>query len=172
MSKIDEVLYLYPICDRSPLLNNHCSLSTVCEFHMHVHNLIKKIICIQKDPRLLSGEISDIGQHIATMVKTMCVAPHLIMKGADIKSVQYFICIYMCFSQYTYCSRSPSCNLHRDPSTWPESNRGLFSQKDEKLHTAGLDDTAILLIEIKLTKILLKKKSSILQYHKPRFSPR
>ena len=100
------------------------------------------------------------------MVKTMCVAPHLIMKGADIKSVQYFICIYMCFSQYTYCSRSPSCNLHR-----PESNRGLFSQKDEKLHTAGLDDTAILLIEIKLTEILRKKKSSILQYHKPRFSP-
>ena len=101
----------------------------------------------------------------------MCVAPHLIMKGADIKSVQYFICIYMCFSQYTYCSRSPSCNLHRDLSTWPESNRGLFSQKDEKLHTAGLDDTAILLIEIKLTEILRKKKSSILQYHKPRFSP-
>ena len=53
-----------------------------------------------------------------------------------------------------------------------ESNQGLFSQKDENLHTAGLDDTAILLIEIKLTEIPLKKtKSSILQYRKPQFSP-
>ena len=53
-----------------------------------------------------------------------------------------------------------------------ESNQGLFSQKDEKLHTAGLDDTAILLIEIKLTEIPLKKtKSSKLQYRKPQFSP-
>ena len=103
------------------------------------------------------------------MVKTMCVAPHLIMKGADIKSVQYFICIYMCFSQYTYCSRSPSCNLHRDPSTWPESNRGLFSQKDEKLHTAGLDDTPILLIEIKLTEILRKKKAQYCNTINPDF---
>ena len=72
MSKIDEVLYLYPICDRSPLLNNHCSLSIVFEFHMHVHNLIKKIICIQKDPRLLSGEISNIGQHSKNGEDNVC----------------------------------------------------------------------------------------------------
>ena len=72
MSKIDEVLYLYPIFDRSPLLNNHCSVSIVFEFHMHVHNLIKKIICIQKDPRLLSGEISDIGQHSKNGEDNVC----------------------------------------------------------------------------------------------------
>ena len=72
MSKIDEVLYLYPICDRSPLLNNHCSVSIVFEFHMHVHNLIKKIICIQKDPRLLSGEISNIGQHCKNGGDNVC----------------------------------------------------------------------------------------------------
>ena len=72
MSKIDEVLYLYPICDWSPLLNNYCSLSTVCEFHMHLDNLIKKIICIQKDPRLLSGEISNIGQHSKNGEDNVC----------------------------------------------------------------------------------------------------
>lgn len=95
------------------------------------------------------------------MVKTMSVAPHLIMKGAEIKSMQWFICIYMCvsFLQYTYCSPSPSCNL-------PDSNQGSFSQKDEKLHTAGLDHTAIPLIEVKLTKMLLKKNS---QYCNTRF---
>ena len=37
------------------------------------------------------------------------------------------------------------------------------SQKDEKLNTAGLDDTAILHIKIKITEISLEK-SSIL-YH-------
>ena len=74
MSKINEVLYLYPICDWSPLLNNHCSVSIVFEFHMHVHNLIKKIICIQKDPRLLSGEISNnfIGQHSKSGEDKVC----------------------------------------------------------------------------------------------------
>ena len=55
--------YLYPIYDRSPLLNNHCSRSIVCEFHMHVHNFIKKIIWIQKDPWLLSKEISEISRY-------------------------------------------------------------------------------------------------------------
>ena len=42
--------YLCPIYDRSSLLNNHCSLSIVFEFHIHVHNFIKKMICIRKDP--------------------------------------------------------------------------------------------------------------------------
>ena len=32
----------------------------------------------------------------------------------------------------------------------------FFSQKDEKLHTTGLDDTAILQIKIKLKKYCLK----------------
>ena len=55
--------YLYPIYDRSPLLNNHCSRSIVCEFRMYVHNFIKKIIWIQKDPWLLSKEISEISRY-------------------------------------------------------------------------------------------------------------
>ena len=47
----------------------------------------------------------------------------------------------------------------------------LAKIKDEKLHTAGLDDTAIiLLIEIKVTEMLLKK-CLILQYRKPQFFP-
>ena len=32
------------------------------------------------------------------------------------------------------------------------------SQKDKKLHTAGVDDTAILHIKIKITEIPLEKK--------------
>ena len=46
----------------------------------------------------------------------------------------------------------------------------VVSQKDEKLHTAGLDYTAIPHIEIKITKILLEK-SSILQYYKSTSPP-
>ena len=34
----------------------------------------------------------------------------------------------------------------------------IVSQKDEKLHTAGLDDTAIPHIKIKITEIPLEKK--------------
>ena len=40
------------------------------------------------------------------------------------------------------------------------------SQKDEKPHTAGLDDTAIPQIKIEITEIPLKE-SSIPQYRKP-----
>ena len=40
------------------------------------------------------------------------------------------------------------------------------SQKDEKPHTAGLDDTAILPIKIKITEIYRLKESSIPQYRK------
>ena len=38
------------------------------------------------------------------------------------------------------------------------------NQKDEKQHTAGLDDTAIPHIKIKITEIPLEKKA---QYRKP-----
>ena len=64
--------YLYPIYDQSPLLNNHCSCSIVCEFHMHVHNFIKKIICIQKDPWLLSKEISEISRYSRNGEDNVC----------------------------------------------------------------------------------------------------
>ena len=40
------------------------------------------------------------------------------------------------------------------------------SQKDEKPHTAGLDDTAIPHIKIKITEIYRLKESSIPQYRK------
>ena len=49
--------YLYPIYDQSPLLNNHCSLGIVFEFHMHMHDFMKKVICTRKNPWLLSEEI-------------------------------------------------------------------------------------------------------------------
>ena len=96
MSKIDEVLYLYPICDRSPLLNNHCSVSIVFEFHMHVHNLIKKIICIQKDPQLLSGEISDIGQHSKNGEDNVCstTAHHEGCRQNLCNSLFAFTCVF------------------------------------------------------------------------------
>ena len=42
----------------------------------------------------------------------------------------------------------------------------VISQKDEKPHTAGLNDSAILHVKIKITEIQLEK-SSTLQYHKP-----
>ena len=45
------------------------------------------------------------------------------------------------------------------------------SQKDEKNHTAGLDDSAILHIKIKIITILLEKSSIILQYCKPPCTP-
>ena len=44
------------------------------------------------------------------------------------------------------------------------------SQKDEKPHAAGLDDTAILHIKIEITEIPLEK-SSIPQYRKPPCAP-
>ena len=44
------------------------------------------------------------------------------------------------------------------------------SQKDEKPHTAGLDDTAIPHIKIKITEIPLEK-SSIRHYRKPLCPP-
>jgi len=45
------------------------------------------------------------------------------------------------------------------------------TQKDEKPPTAGLDDTAIPDIKIKITEIPLEKKSSIPQYPKPPCPP-
>ena len=44
------------------------------------------------------------------------------------------------------------------------------NQKDEKPHTAGLDDTAILHIEIKITEIPLEKKLNT-EYRKPPCPP-
>ena len=44
------------------------------------------------------------------------------------------------------------------------------NEKDEKPHTAGLDDTAILHINIKITEIPLEK-SSIPRYRKPTSPP-
>ena len=46
------------------------------------------------------------------------------------------------------------------------------SQKDEKPHTAGLDDTAIPPIKIKITEIYRLKESSIPQYRQPQCPPR
>ena len=40
----------------------------------------------------------------------------------------------------------------------------FFSQKDKKLHTTGLDDTAILQIKIKLKKYCLKKLNTVKPY--------
>ena len=45
------------------------------------------------------------------------------------------------------------------------------SHKDEKTHTAAMDDTAIPPVIIQITEILLEKNGSIPQYRKPPCPP-
>ena len=63
---------------------------------MHVHNLIKKIICIQKDPRLLSGEISDIGQHSKNGEDNVCSTT------AHHEGCRHKICAIVCLHLHVY----------------------------------------------------------------------
>ena len=98
----------------------------VFKFLKHVHNLSKKVISIQKDPRLIVKK-SPKYANVAEIVRTLwvSVASHFFLAW-EAKINRYAITYLHLFPFCNTYSHSPYFHWYGNHSTWPQSKRGSF----------------------------------------------